>query len=609
MQKPEIILNNLHKQSKNKDYKFRRLYRILYNPDFYYRAYCKIYAKEGNMSPGVDGETIDGFSQEKIAKMIEQIKDLSYKPNPAKRVYIPKKNGGQRPLGIPAVMDKIVQEIVREILEAIYEETFYYNSHGFRPERSCHTALTAIKKEFTGVKWWIEGDIKSFFDNIKHHILIDTLREKIEDEKFLNLIWKFLKAGYIEEWKFNNTYSGTPQGGIISPVLSNIYLHKFDIFMAKVCNDFEKGKKRRINKEFKKHEGYIYKKKKKLQPVWDTLTKEEKDEALKDIKYREKLMKSVPSLDPYDEDFRRCKYVRYADDFLIGVIGSRQEALELRDMIKVFLDEKLGIELSLEKTKITQACKKARFLGYDIYVHQSKDLSSRKLNGHVMLSMPYDKMRDFLFKNGYIKEIKNEDGTNRWESIRRTKLLHSDDLETLSTYNAELRGFYEYYKLAHDVYRLGNIYNLVYFSCLKTFSSKYNTSSNKILSNKVKNQCFMKDNHFGVYYETAKGTKFRKFIENSFKTYKAKLDSTKDPDVLPRTEIYRASRNSLEVRLRANTCEYCGCDEGQMEVHHVRKLKDLKGKKAWEKFMIGKRRKTLVLCKPCHTKLHAGKLD
>ena len=292
MQKPEIVLNNLHKQSKNKDYKFRRLYRNLYNPDFYYRAYTKIYAKEGNMTPGTDGETIDAFSEEKINKMVGKIKDLSYKPNPAKRTYIPKKNGKKRPLGIPSIMDKIVQEIVREILEAIYEENFYYNSHGFRPNKSCHTALTAIKKEFTGVKWWIEGDIKNYFDNIKHQILIDILREKIEDEKFINLVWKFLKAGYIEDWKFNNTYSGTPQGGIISPILSNIYLHRFDIYMAKFCNDFEKGKVRARNKEYRKHEGYIYHQKKRLEPIWNTLTDSEKKAHLKDLRERELMLKS-----------------------------------------------------------------------------------------------------------------------------------------------------------------------------------------------------------------------------------------------------------------------------------------------------------------------------
>ena len=252
MRNPETILNSLSAHSEDVHYKYERLYRILFNEQMYYVAYQRIYAKPGNMTPGSDGKTIDGMSIERIGNLINSLRDESFMPTPAKRVYIPKKNGKKRPLGIPSIEDKIVQEVVRMILEAIYEGHFENTSHGFRPKRSCHTALHSIKNLFTGAKWFIEGDIKGFFDNIDHHVLIDTLKERISDDRFLRLIWKFLRAGYIEDFKFNKTYSGTPQGGIISPILANIYLDKFDKYMREYSEKFDKGKKRRENRQHAK---------------------------------------------------------------------------------------------------------------------------------------------------------------------------------------------------------------------------------------------------------------------------------------------------------------------------------------------------------------------
>ncbi|RKJ19777.1 group II intron reverse transcriptase/maturase, partial [Butyricicoccus sp. 1XD8-22] len=221
-------------EEKDAKYEFHRLYRNLYNVEFYLIAYNNIYAKEGNMTKGNDDLTIDGMSIERINNIIERIKDLSYTPNPARRVYIPKKNGKKRPLGIPSIDDKLVQEVLRMILESIYDKNFSDKSHGFRPNRSCHTALEQFQKLATGAKWWIEGDIEGFFDNIDHQTLIGILRRRIKDERFIQLIQKFLKAGYMEEWTFHKTISGTPQGGIISPILANIYLNELDEFVEEL---------------------------------------------------------------------------------------------------------------------------------------------------------------------------------------------------------------------------------------------------------------------------------------------------------------------------------------------------------------------------------------
>ena len=214
MRNPENVLISLTKHSNQKDYKYERLYRLLYNEELYLTAYQNIYSNDGSMTKGTDKQTVDGMSIERIRKIIVSLKDESYQPKPARRTYIPKKNGKMRPLGIPSFEDKLLQEVIRMILEAIYEGHFENTSHGFRPNRSCHTALNEIQKTFTGVKWFIEGDIKGFFDNINHATLIGILRERINDERFLRLVRKFLNAGYIENWTFHNTYSGTPQGGL-----------------------------------------------------------------------------------------------------------------------------------------------------------------------------------------------------------------------------------------------------------------------------------------------------------------------------------------------------------------------------------------------------------
>ena len=215
MQKAETVLSILKQKSKqDESHRYDRIYRNLFNEDFFLRAYQKIHAKQGNMTPGTDGTTIDGFSRKQISQLIELLKWERYQPKPVRRTYIPKKNGKMRPLGIPAFADKLVQEVVRQILEAIYEPIFSDNSHGFRPNRSCHTALYQIKSTCRGTNWVIEGDITGCFDHIDHEILLKILSKKIDDGRFLELIRKFLKAGYLEFNQKYNSLSGTPQGGL-----------------------------------------------------------------------------------------------------------------------------------------------------------------------------------------------------------------------------------------------------------------------------------------------------------------------------------------------------------------------------------------------------------
>ena len=327
MRNPETILNSLSAHSKDVHYKYERLYRILFNEQMFYVAYQRIYAKPGNMTPGSDDKTIDGMSIERIGHLIATLKDESYMPTPARRVYIPKKNGKKRPLGIPSIEDKMVQEVVRLILEAIYEGHFENTSHGFRPRRSCQTALRSIRNLFTGANWFIEGDIKGFFDNIDHHILIDTLRERISDERFIRLIWKFLKAGYIEDFTFHNTYSGTPQGGIISPILANVYLDKFDKYMREYAESFDKGKKRRENPLHAKYSRKAIRLRKAIRNATD---EDIKRELLSQLKVAEAMTRNASASMAMDSNYKRLKYIRYDDDLMYKLSNKYIEELESR---------------------------------------------------------------------------------------------------------------------------------------------------------------------------------------------------------------------------------------------------------------------------------------
>ncbi|MGG3197733.1 reverse transcriptase domain-containing protein [Priestia aryabhattai] len=605
MRNPNVILDNLARKAKDKSYTFERLYRNLYNPMFYMAAYNKVYANPGNMTKGIDGCTIDGMSLKRIENVIGKLKDESYQPNPVRRTFIPKKRGGRRPLGIPSFDDKLVQEVVRKILEAIFEQRFSKDSHGFRPQRSCHTALIQCKERFNGVRWFIEGDIKSFFDNIDHHILIGILRKTIKDEKLIRLIWKFLKAGYVENWTYHRTYSGTPQGGIISPILANIYLNELDQYVEKYKNQFEKGTKRRTTKAYVKYQKRARRFKDKYKPIWHQLSEEEKSPLIKQYKKLESDMYKYPYFDPMDESFKRLQYVRYADDFIIGVIGSKEDATRVKKDLTAFISQNLNLDLSQEKTLITHSYKKARFLGYDIVVSRTQQLKKRK-DGAKMRGNSY-KCHLYVPREAWVEKLKELRAIrfsrdNKWKPIHRTYLISHDDLEVLSIYNAEIRGLYEYYKLANNVSTLHHFLYFMKYSMFKTYARKYRKSVKQIIAK------YNINGKFGIKYRTKNGQKIRLFYDDGFHKLKTKENLNFFNDNQP-PKFYFDARNSLIVKLMSFKCEYCGVENVPIEMHHVRKLKDLKGKKRWEQHMIARKRKTIPLCISCHDKLHAGKLD
>lgn len=602
MRSPKDVLNSLASRSQDSTYMYKRLYRNLYNSEFFYTAYQKIYAKTGNMTKGTDGETIDGMSMERIDKLIEGLKTESYQPKPAIRVYIPKKNGKRRPLGIPSVDDKLVQEVIRMILEAIYEGAFTDTSHGFRPQKSCHTALKQVQIYFDGARWFVEGDIESFFDNINHHKLIEILKRRIQDEKFINLIWKFLRAGYMEEWIYHNTYSGAPQGGIISPILANIYLNELDQFIRELTHSFTKGERRTPNPEYKRINDRLERRIKNLRN--QELSEEKQAQLRTEIKeLREERMRTSFTI-PDDPNYKRMFYTRYADDFLIGIIGSKQDAEQIKQDISEFLRNELQLTLSQEKTLVTHSSKPARFLGYDVMISRSqdkemcKDGRMRRSNSYkCKLNVPKEKWVDKLKELGVLQIFPN----GEWKQTHRKSLIKLDDLEILNIYNAQIRGMYNYYKLANNVSVLNKFYYHMKYSMYKTFANKYKSTINKI-TNK-----YCEQGIFTVTYETKKGEKKSTLYSQGFKR-DTKVNTKSDVDLLPNEQKNRGE-TSLIDRLKAKTCEWCGKTDIHLEMHHVRKLKDLKGKKQWEKEMLGRRRKTMALCHTCHWDLHNGKLD
>lgn len=555
------------------------------------------------MTKGADNATIDNMSISRIEKLIISLKDESYQPIPSRRVYIPKKNGKKRPLGIPTFNDKLLQEVVRMILEAIYEGSFDNNSHGFRPKRSCHTALQQIQKSFNGTRWFIEGDIKGFFDNINHNTLIDILRKRIDDERFLRLIRKFLNAGFIENWVFNKTYSGTPQGGIISPILANIYLDQLDTYMREYIQKFNKGKERADNPERVKFEYGKSRAVLKLKAVTD---REERKSIVKEIKHFDKERAKIPCGVDMDANFRRLKYVRYADDFLCAVIGTKKEAEAIKQDIKKFLAEKLSLELSDEKTLITHGRKSAKFLGYEIYIRKSvltkrnkAGRLTRPFNNKVYLKMPTQVIRKKLLDYGAL-EIKMHNGKEFYKPKHRPYLINSDDLEILERYNAEIRGIYNFYSIANNCHSLHTFKYIMEYSMYKTYASKYRSSVVQICKK------YKKDGVFTVSYKNRKGqTLKRQFYHDGFKRKKQEYGDCYDR--LPVQYFYHGT--SLIDRLKANRCELCGKENVKLDMHHVRKLKDLQGKEDWERHMIARKRKTIALCRSCHKKVHYGSID
>ncbi|HEL2677819.1 TPA: reverse transcriptase [Streptococcus suis] len=589
MRTAKTILTVIHERGKQ-DKPLERVYKLLFNRELYLIAYAKLYPNNGAMTKGVTEETIDGMSIQKIDMIIEQLRQETYYWRPARREYIPKKNGKHRPLGIPVWSDKLLQEVIRMILEAYYEPQFSEHSHGFRPKRGCHTALQEIQT-WKGTRWFIEGDISSYFDTIDHDVLITMLSRQIQDGRFIRLIKNMLEAGCLDDWKFHKTISGTPQGGVISPLLANIYLHQFDKWVGEeLIPQYTRGKKQKANSAYNRLSRRI---------------KCYQDKG--DYKKAHQLIverRNLPSVDTYDTSYRRLRYVRYADDFILGFTGSKAEAKAIKKQIGDFLNTKLSLELSQEKTLITHATgESAKFLGYEIKAQRVNDYidnkGRRSANGVIALFVPASviesKCRQYM-KNG--------------KAIHRNNLLHDDDFSIVQTYQQEYRGLVQYYILAQNLSWFSKIYWYMETSLLKTLAFKHKSSINKMLA-KYKTTTTSTNGRTVPCLQVVVPREDKPPLVATWGgislSYKKKAVIEDAP-----YQVY-GGRTELIKRLLANKCELCGSEEN-IEVHHIRKLADLNkhnGKLVpkWKEIMSARRRKTLVTCRDCHHAIHNGSIN
>ena len=538
------------------------LFRLATNPEVLWKqAYANIYSNKGAITKGVDRNTLDGFSEERVNHLIGLLARREYCPKPVRRTYIPKKNGKLRPLGIPTGDDKLVQEVVRILLEQIYEPIFSENSHGFRPGKSCHSALRQVKNVWNGTKWIIEFDIKGFFDNINHNKMIEFLEKKIDDKRIIHIIRQMLKAGYAQDWKYNATWSGTPQGGVISPILANIYLHELDTFMEDMICQFNKGERRKDNPDYKKlcrqmmiinrELRELRQKFKEGKPLNDA-----RKEILRERREIQKKMRVINSRLHVDSEYRRLRYVRYADEFIIGVIGTRKEAESVMLQVKEYINNVLLLEVSEEKTCIADANDGVRFLGYDIKTYTSTKTTKiawgkgtcnrRTISEKMQLHIPSEKMFQYASKNGY-----GDMAIFRPKS--RPALLRRSDVEILMTYNAEMRGLANYYSLAQGYKTaLQRVIGLAQWSFFATLSHKHKSSIGKVarkmkLSAQSGYELKVNINGIPKSYRL-----FRLKDHEPPKIHNSNVDTPWD------TTRFTMTRSELVQRLNANTCEYCG---------------------------------------------------
>jgi group II intron reverse transcriptase/maturase len=582
------------------------LFRLLEIPLLWYEAYANIYANAGAITPGVDATTLDGFSEKRVTAIITRLKTSTYRFRPTRRTYVPKANGKKRPLGISSGDDKLVQEVVRLILEKIYEPIFEESSHGFRPGRSPHTALETIKQEWTAVKWLIDMDLRSYFDTINHDLLMSLLQKRIGDTRFLRLIRAMLDAGYLEDWTYHSTYSGVPQGSIVSPILANIYLHELDLFMKNLKEQFDQGKRRKKYPAYHRHTERIRHLRKKTDMLKGKEDTQQLQHIQNEIRQVDRLRKRLPSVDPFDSGYRRLYFCRYADDYVIGIIGSKADAERVRQEVRRFIEETLKLTIAEEKSHIRHSREGVIFLGYEIKTYSGNRLVKvkrgpryilqRTISERIQLHIPTGKLERFC-------QTKRYGDYHTMRGASRGELTLLSDAEILLTYNGELRGLANYYALACQVkQRMNKLAYIWQTSFFKTLAHKHCQSVHK-MSSRLKT-----DDGYVLTVPKKDGIRTLRLFR--LKDLRPSVPSKQDLDTLPNTLALTLSRSELIRRLNSNQCEYCETTQGPFEVHHVRKLKDIEsGKTLWQQMMIARRRKTLVLCRSCHHLLHEGKLS
>jgi group II intron reverse transcriptase/maturase len=589
MQDAETVLSILHERGAQ-GLPLDRLYRQLFNRSLYLHAYGKIYRNIGAMTPGVTDETVDGMALTKIDAIVQALRMERYHWTPVRRIYIEKKHSKKlRPLGLPTWSDKLLQEVMRLLLEAYYEPCFSTHAHGFRPGRGCHTALTEIYHKWIATTWFVEGDIAQCFDTLDHTTLMSILSEDIHDGRFLHLVETLLQAGYLENWRYHATYSGSPQGSILSPLLANIYLAKLDRYVeTTLIPAHTRGDKRHYNLAYTRLLEKAHRRKRAGNRVEAAALRRQ--------------MQRLPSHDPADPSYRRLRYVRYADDVLLGFIGPRHEAEEIKRDLGVFLRETLKLTLSEEKTLITHArTQAARFLGYEITVlnndHKRDQRGHRSINGQIALMVPRS-----------VIQAQSAPYLRHGVPTARKELSDDTVYSIIAQYQAVYRGVAEYYQLATNRYQLNRLRWVMERSLTATLAEKLRIHVSEVYDRYQTLRDTPEGPRTALQATVERGEGKRPLVAYWGGISLARRMQAVLHDAKPFTW---GQRTELEQRLLADTCERCGSHEN-IQVHHIRALKDLQreGRKdvpGWMYIMAARRRKTLVVCESCHVAIHAGR--
>lgn len=591
-------LDNLSKRSLNYPNRVidRKLYKnFILNPTMFLAAYDKIKSRPGSMTPGITPTTLDGISIEEINKIIDSLKNEKFQFTPGRRIHIPKKSGKLRPLTIGNPRDKLVQEIIRMVLEAIYEPLFLPCSHGFRKGYSCHTALRSIFTGFNGCTWWIEGDFESCFDSIDHEKLMNLLSSKIEDQRFLQLIRKALNAGYFDFAIRKTDLVGVPQGNIISPILANIFLHELDKFIHNLKEEFDsKEPKTGRSREYYQAQYQLKKAKKALHD--DKIEESEKPDSKLIKSLIKKLQKTQSKR--LDKNTHRLMYIRYADDWIVAVNGSYKITREILKKIEDFCFS-IGLRLSKDKTKITNSyLDYINFLGVRIK-HNGVVTWSKHKNGFkqrnrraILLSAPIQKIKLKLSNTGFVKNNRGVSRTS-WTPLTLRQIIYN--------YNSILRGYDNYYSFIHNRgATMSWLYYVMRDSAARTIAHKLSLKRRSKVYKKYGMSLTITD------YENRNIDKSPKNVIQLFKpTYIMNCW-----DFKINKNNYNISQFYSETISLANLdnlkCSVCLSDY-RIEMHHIRAMKDLSPKtKGLDRLMARAKRKQIPLCRSCHMKYHRG---
>ena len=605
-------LKTLEKLNANPTFVNQQLYRLLYSEELYIMAYDNLRSNYGAMTAGISGlrGTADGMNMDIIRKVILSLKDQSYQPKPARRVYIPKANGKQRPLGMPDFKDKLVQEGVKIILTCIYDSsvnpTFRPSSYGFRKGLGCHHALKRGYETFEGCAWIIKADVKAFFDEVDHHILINLLKKRINDQRFINLIWKLLRCGYMENGQLHKPKKGTPQGGNVSPILANIYLHEFDLFIEELQS--KQGTVMKKNPDYSRESSTLRRAKNKVKSS-SRFDDENYADKVNLVNQLDKRLRTIPSLIVAAPNKAVFSYIRYADDWILGLKCTKAVAKDIYDQCEKFFQTKLALKWNKEKSTLSRSTDRDfEFLGVNMHFVNPKQVrvikkKSKTGNPYKFRSVPINTMHYLINAQNIFNRLRKKgfvDGNNK--PISNKKMINQDIVDIVKTFQSTMRGIINYYRFVHNVQQLNHIYYVLFVSLCKTLAHKGKTRKRQIMKKyEVGRKLVFR---YGVNRQKELIVPFYGGLNRDVKAFQIRKIFD-DLDPIPKTRFV----STAALWLRIGICGLCG-NKGATEMHHVRHVRR-QGQKyqGFDKVLNYINRKQIPLCHSCHQKVHSGQYD